>query len=218
MDESILRKIRALIALASSSNPNEAASAMQKAQELMALHGISEADVELSAVQEASAKSGRTNHRPPTWMDALSRVVAQAFGVAVIWNGRNGYVCIGVGPAAEVSAYCFEVLRRQCERDRAAYYKRLRGYRQNRVRRADAFAEGWALAVWQKVRQFAQDCPSIVNQYIEVRYTNLTSYTPKSRMDNSEWHHASNGMAAGRNVDLNHGVGAAGGPIRIGHG
>jgi len=56
-DEKILGKIKKCLALATSSEPHEAAAAMRQAQKLMELHGIGQIDVKRSDIGEVQVSS-----------------------------------------------------------------------------------------------------------------------------------------------------------------
>lgn len=159
MDDSILRKIKRCLALARSSNPNEAATALRQAQALMTKHGVTREDVAASDVGShlSRAEAGRT---PPAHIAMLANMVAGAFGCEIVyapqydgqrWAGRVEFY--GVGTAPEIAGYAFEVLGRQLKRDRNAYLatlnKRLK--RATKVRRGDLYAQGWVRAVSSQV-------------------------------------------------------------------
>jgi hypothetical protein len=161
MDDSILRKIKRCLALAKSSNPNEAATALRQAQALMAKHGVTSEDVVASDVNShtASAGAGKT---PPAHIAMLASMVASAFGVEVVyrashdwqrgkWQGKVEFY--GVGSAPEIAGYAFEVLGRQLKRDRNAFLSSLnkRLSRATKVRRGDLYAQGWVQEVSSQV-------------------------------------------------------------------
>ena len=160
MDKKILDKIKKCLRLAKSSNANEAATALRQAQLLMEKHGVSTDDVTLCDVgfHTASSGNGKTT---PMHMAILIDMVCMAFGTKAVVEHRLDFYgawkrhvkFIGVGSAAEVSGYAFEVLYRQLNRDRNAYLKTLnkRLIRATKVRRADIYCQAWVTAVSRQV-------------------------------------------------------------------
>lgn len=63
IDKQLLLKIRKCLSLAKSANEHEAAAALAKARELMEMHGISDDDLAMAEIEEATARSTR-NVRP----------------------------------------------------------------------------------------------------------------------------------------------------------
>lgn len=208
--DKVLSRIRKCLALSASSNPHEAAAALRQARKLMEQHGISDEQVQLSDVKEKSASAGRDAGKPPAWLSRLALVVSEAFGVARYYNvpivGPCAYVFVGVGPAAEVASYAFTVLRRKCTSARDQHYRQLRGKRYSRIRRADAYAMGWVIAVEAKVREFAQAVPKIVGQYLKVCQPGLVTIKPVNRTSEKDRLHMGAGYIDGQAVDLHHGV------------
>lgn len=159
MDQSILRKIKRCLALAKSSNPNEAATALRQAQAMMNQHGLTREDVAVSDVGSHSADAG-AGRTPSAHVAMLINLVADAFGVYPVYvptHDGSRWVSqvefIGLNGAPEVASYAFEVLGRQLKRDRAAYLKSLdkRLKRTTKVRRGDLYARGWLNAVSRQV-------------------------------------------------------------------
>jgi len=121
-----LAKIKKCMALGRSANPHEAAAAMRQAQKLMAEHGLSDTDVELSDVSETTCAAALN---APDWEVFLANVVAQAFGCDVLWTATRKWIghkprrqmavlFIGVGSHPEIAGYAWQVLDRQCARQR----------------------------------------------------------------------------------------------------
>lgn len=159
MDERILRKIKRCLALARSSNPNEAATALRQAQAMMAQHGVTSEDVAVNDVTSQKAKTG-AGKKPPQYLVMLIKLVSRAFGAEPIYSPEHDgerwsahVEFIGIEGAAEIAAYAFEVLGRQLRRDRTAFLSTLnkRLKRTTRMRRGDLYAEGWLAAVSKQV-------------------------------------------------------------------
>jgi hypothetical protein len=217
--DKIIQRIRKCLALSGSSEPNEAAAALRQAQKLMEKFGISEDQVQVSEVKESACTAGRSVQTPPAWLTEIARLVSAAFCVkhfyGITLTGSCKFVFVGVGPAAEVASYTFTVLRRKCTSARDLYYRRQRGRRASRVRRADAYAWGWAVAVGAKVREFAQTTPKIIGQYLQIHHPGLVNYKPVARHEGVDGMHRMAGWIAGQDVDLHHGV-AGSEPLKIG--
>lgn len=57
MNNRVLEKIKKCLRLATSDNPAEAAAGLRQAQKLMAMHGLTQSDLELSEVSSHRVKS-----------------------------------------------------------------------------------------------------------------------------------------------------------------
>lgn len=146
--ERVLRKIRACLRLASSSNPNEAAAALRQAQKLMAEHGIDASAAEFD-VGCAEASTRQRGSLPPQSIVALAVLIAGGFSCRVIVCRGPGVTIMrfyGSDGAAEVAEYAFTVLRRQLEAAKTRHVRRCRK-RVVKEQRAEAFAVGWVAAV-----------------------------------------------------------------------
>tara|TARA_B100000700_G_scaffold42239_1_gene43243 strand:+ start:1542 stop:2243 length:702 start_codon:yes stop_codon:yes gene_type:complete len=178
MDRKILDKIKKCLALAKSSNANEAAAAMRQAQKLMEIYGVTTDDVAISDVESHTAKAG-AGRTPPSHVAMLANMVAGAFGAEIVycprhdgvrWHGQVEFY--GLNGAAEVAGYAFEVLGRQLTRDRNAYLatlnKRLK--RATKVRRGDLYAQAWVNAVARQV---------VPHQRSEAEGTTIAAYQAK---------------------------------------
>lgn len=96
--EKVIDKIRKLLALATSSNENEAQSAMLMAQRWMAKYNIEMSQVEDAPVdhevveEEADKKRHRTK-----WKRSLAEVIADNFNCDIFFRGHGSYATIFVG-------------------------------------------------------------------------------------------------------------------------
>ncbi len=77
---SLLNRIEKLLALSKSSNPNEAAAALSRAQKLMSMHGISEQELSLSSISEEECEI-MPGIRSVTISCTLANIVAECFGL-----------------------------------------------------------------------------------------------------------------------------------------
>lgn len=220
MDKALLAKIRKCLALARSSNEHEAAAALAKARALMDEHGITDAQIAMAEVDEATARASRTV-KPPKWESYLCRTVERALGVAAFIDARGDRTFVGRGPAPEIAAYAFAVLFRQLKRARADYVAgQLKRCKPGRKRqRADIFSEGWASAVYRKIAELMPErAPdALVDQYLAERHPGLVSINSRSAAMKGRgvWDDYARGHSAGRAVDLNQGVGGAQAPLMI---
>lgn len=218
-----LSKIKKCLALAKSSNPHEAAAAMRQAQKLMAEHQLTDTDIELADVQQVSCNA-RTSG-VPAWESRLARLVADAFGCDLILlreqvligftaKTKTKIVFVGVGCAADIAGYAYDVLSRQCAKDRAAHLakqnKRIKA--STKTARADAFATGWVGGVREKLERFASPEKNtlLIAQYMAQQWPDSTEREAKNRSKNR---FVSNndiyeGHRAGSNAQLDRGVGA----------
>ena len=228
-----LDKIKKCLALAASPEAHEAAAALRQAQKLMAQFGLSETDVTLADVSEVRQQA--QNAPIVQWEASLAFVVAQAFGCETFTTVRpklgntlqvrrqRYYVFIGVGPAPEVAGYAFDVLARQCARDRRHHIgqqsKNCKA--KTKVARGDLYAEGWIAGVHNKLERLAgnERDAALIAQYMEQRHAGMEPADIKSRdkgknVTHNDWHQ---GLQAGRRAELNHGVqGRAAQPLLTG--
>ena len=100
--------------LAKSTNPHEAAIAMNQAIKLMAKHNISNKDIELSQIVEKVAKHAPSNaEKPPRYFSILVSIISSAFGVRanLIWeNNKRKVSFYGFRERPQLAAYTFDVL------------------------------------------------------------------------------------------------------------
>ena len=126
--QKVLEKIKKCLALGESANEHEAAQAIRQAQILMKKYGISEMEVELSAVTEKGVP-----------------VAATLFG-------------IGIKPELAAYAYevLLRQLKKERREYIKNELKAVRLSR-NKTARADQFCTGWVYAIAQKVKEFATE-------------------------------------------------------------
>lgn len=212
--ESIIKRVVKCLELAGSSNPNEAASALRKAQELMAAHNISSEEILAAQVTEKRVTSGRAS-RPPTWMGMLVNMVAEAFAcepISIQRFGSGQIAFVGIDPAPELAGYVFTVLRRQITKDRTEFRKTCRGKEANRTRRADLFAAAWVSAAGSKVSAFAASGENRerIEAYLACHHSDLVIHKPRPLNPTPRDYSAlAAGHGAGKNVRIHHGVDGA---------
>ncbi len=219
-----LSKIKKCLALASSSNPHEAAAAMRQAQKLMAEYAVTETDVSLADVSEQPAAA---QHNTLTiWESALSSMIAGAFGCdhfsrvsrhltkSLDVARKREYIFVGVGAAPQVASYAYSVLSRQCARDRLAHIRKQPKSCKpiTKTARGDEFAWGWVRGVRSLVESFAgtERDQVLIEQYMAARYPDLETKQAKDRAKGRNVSHndMAQGRAAGGKAQLMRGVGA----------
>lgn len=216
-----LSKIKKCLALAGSTNPHEAAAGMRQAQKLMSEHGLNESDVELSDVATATC-SARTNSQP-RWEANLAHMISAAFGCDMLWNRTGRYVewrivhkCevifIGLGAAAQIAGYAWDVLSRQCAKARLAHIRKqpARCKPITLTARGDAFASGWVIGVQSKLDAFTipERNMLLIEQYKAATWPETTSKESKDRTAgrNVSMNDCHEGYMAGKNAELNRGM------------
>lgn len=123
--DSIIEKIRKLLALAESPNEHEAALAAQRAQELMLKHHVEEARVRGGAPE--TAKVGQEKaviyseypapaSRIPYWQLFMMGGIARAFCCDHYYVPGRAIYLVGRESDRQVAKYMFEYLRREVER------------------------------------------------------------------------------------------------------
>lgn len=225
-------KIRKCLALSRSAEPHEAAAALRQAQKLMEAYQVDAADLQQSRVSEA------TREVPAgalvAWQSALARVICDAFGCECLWvrqrllthhltiKRHRRVVFVGLDSSAEVAAYAFDVLFRQCVRARsghiAAQPKTCKPA--TKTARGDRFATGWVQGVSALVSRFAgqtEAATALLEDHMRRKY-DFKTVTPV-RKDVGRAVRPDDymsGIAAGRKADLNRGVGSTSRPLLAG--
>jgi len=101
--EQIIEKVRGLLALAKSSNPNEAALAAQRATALMQKYNLDQAQVDLSRNQPAYTKSAFALESNRRWRHRLMSLICNANFCQFVWyvGKRDGFI---LGRAVNIPA------------------------------------------------------------------------------------------------------------------
>ncbi len=220
--EKIKAKIKKLLALSKSPNPNEAASALKMAQELMAEYKVDVTDVNnIDIADEAASTSYRKN--PPLYENILMKKIKRAFGCLIVYSmGKDkcAWRFIGLQHRVVIAAYIGQVLIRKLKSARAEYIKTLYRVRSKhrKTERADDFCLSWVFAVTDKLPEFAgvsKDEETAIERYFNKSITTTEYVTPIKRSFGNV-NDRLNGMRAGENVQLQHGVGVhSSGPLLI---
>lgn len=189
----IMEKIKKCLALASSSNANEAETAFRQAHKLMAMYNIDQTDIGLLDVEAFTQELQSKGKHPVSWIIRLATVCATAFQCEEIYSQKidrlyqvtNTVTFIGVRPSGELAGYTYEILKRQLTKDRKAYLAtQKRCLLKTRRERADLFALAWIQAVQSIVNKFAevdQSKRQLIKAYIVKKYPNLSQFTPSNR-------------------------------------
>jgi hypothetical protein len=161
VDPRVLDKIKKCLALTASSSPGEAASAMARAQELMARYNVSEAALEeptVGAVERGEqVRSVATATRVKGWELALFRAVGTVFGCEVLFRGAypyGYYLFVGFKEETEVARYTVVVLQRQLSRARATFTRDLDPLLDRRTKTGlvDGYCAGWVRGASERVK------------------------------------------------------------------
>lgn len=218
IDRALIKKIRKLLALAKGSTEHEAAAALAKARAMMTEHGITNEQLAMAEIEEAEARTQRAA-KPPRWETFLASAVQRALNVASFIDGLGTRTFVGRGPSAEIAGYAFAVLYRTLKAQRAAYIaKHLKRCKPARkTQRADIFCEGWAYSVLKKIADLfperARD--ELVEQYLAEHHDLLPVDTRGAKISPQLSGDYWRGVDAGRDVNLNMGVGGSAAPLAL---
>ena len=216
MDKKILARIKKLLALSTSPNANEAASALRRAQELMEEHGISHDQVGMINVTEEEAPTS-SGDKPPQYECNLVGQIAKAFGCRLIYAivyPRNSWRIIGVEHRAQVAHYLTIVLLRKLRNARAEYLKTLyRCKRQTKVRRADEYCLGWCWKAVQKIMEYTGSAEeeAMIERYMQQHHPDTTKLTATNRVSDTDRSKGDlhKGIREASDLQLHGGVGGA---------
>ncbi len=228
-----INKIKKCLALASSSEPNEAAAALRQARALMEKFGVSEEEATLSEITEHGIRaSGKTS--VPEWEANLADTVARSMSCkALFQHGRvtgethirrtfdrrghwrssreNGQmIFLGAGARPEIAAYAFDALRRQLKSARSVFSKTT-----SNKKGIEAYSLGWVIAIAQKVAELAPSDEEIkrIDRAIELRHGEIGTVKERSEIPKEERSKhrldMSRGFYDGKDASLHRGVGEA---------
>ncbi|ECU9383708.1 DUF2786 domain-containing protein [Salmonella enterica subsp. enterica serovar Newport] len=210
MDENkdkAIRRLKKLMALTGSSNANEASAALARAQKLMETQGITQDDIDLSDINESSCDYWPVGaSHPPRYMAYLLQVIKDAFGVDCILLG-DGISFYGLYNRPELAGYTFEVLGRQLIKARRDFIKtqNKRIKASTKTARGDKFAEGWIIAVLDKIEKLARTAREVAlaERWLEKKYTHsVTRPARQSGKTRDNDRALNNGYREGRQARL----------------
>lgn len=229
--DTALAKIKKCLALSKSAEPHEAAAALRQAQKLMQQFDLGEQDVSLSDVREARVSAASTAAN--LWEVELVSLCADSMGCEVFarqlgfYNMAGNfvrsreYVFIGLDAAADVAAYAFSVLQRQCVKARKFHIQTQPRQCKpaTKTARGDAFARGWVSGVRHLVERFAQPARNeqLLLEYLKAKHPNLKPEKVRNseRGRAQDAGHFGSGHQAGQKAELHRGVGATAAPALL---
>lgn len=208
--EDALRRIKKCLALSSSANENEAASALRQAQKLMEQHGLTMDAVHGAEVGEQGAVT-EAWQRPADWEQELANMVKRAFGCALyVHRGRTGdfyteWRFIGLKHHAAMAAYTYQVLSRHALKARKAYTKTLGDWysRSEKTTMAASFTRGFIANVERQVHSLALPPEQVAA--IEKRLETTLGPNPgkvKATQRDFNWNAFDAGKNAGEAINL----------------
>jgi len=211
--DKIKDKIKKLLALSRSPNPNEAASALKMAQELMAEYKIAQSAVNTFDIGEKTVKTVFRD-KPPRYECTLINLISRAFGCKTIFYIKKdacAWVFLGLKHRAEIASFICHVLLRKLRSARSNYLKGLNRVRSKyrKTQRADAFCKGWVHVVTDKLPAFAgvtAEEKKAIELYRDNHHQNLTDIKAINR-SSGRGNDFLNGYRTGKGVELQHGVG-----------
>ena len=125
IDPRILGKIKKCLALAASSNANEAATALRQAQKMMEQHNVDQTTVELGVIATEEVDSICTSTKIKPWEGDLANIVRSSFGLELLWNARTGrfgaFMFIGPEHDLALGIWTFTHIRRCCMKARQEF-------------------------------------------------------------------------------------------------
>jgi hypothetical protein len=217
-------KIKKLFVLSASSNPNEAACALEKAQELMREYSIDIDAAELTDIRCVEVKTRSRGDKAPLHETTLMNAVARAFGCRRAYgftSGEGWYKVnefIGAEHRVQIASYIAEVLLRKMNREREMFIKSLYRVRKKytKICRADEFCQGWVSAVVGKLKVIENNTEEekALDLYEQsLGWTEVDVPAGRTSKNEKDWYA---GHASGRTVEIQSGVGAFGGRLTIG--
>lgn len=217
-----MAKIQKLMRLANNtSSPEEAASAIAKAQAFMREHGISDTEVTFSEISSSSSKGAPSDAKKmPLYMSHLASTIEKAFAVKCVfsWRRTASYALrrvvsfYGQDGRDIVAAYAFDVLSRQLRAARKNYQDtHLRRYvRKNKAALSDKFCEGWVSGAYHAVNALV--ISGVQSQQMQAYTEKMESEgvaavkTREAKQCNGHQQAATLGYSEGKNARIHHGV------------
>jgi len=220
----LIRKVKLLMQLAESDNPNEAAQASAKANELILKHNLDR----LNSHREqryASGHLGTPALRHPTCNMLITSLLEQHYFVQVVWisayvveKGKMGRVpeVSGTPENLQIASYVYDYIRNYTESQWQKYRRETRAGGRGR----SSFARGVVEGFLEKLNERKNDCLSAIRQspnshaviqledpelqtYLQRRYNRLRSISRKTTCD-TDIHAA--GQSRGRSLVISRGL------------
>lgn len=221
VEPAVIDRIKKLLARATSSEPHEAALALEMAQKMMAQHNLTTEAVEVGPIKETSVRSVATKSKAKGWELSLMRGVADAFSCDLMFQSGQSwdemgyrvtdsrmyahYLFIGTAHESKLAGYACEVLLRQLVRARARFTQSLPAHytRGEKTGEVDAYLSGWVRSALAKVSKL-QVRPAVrdaIKKYVERKSGGGKGVGVQQRSGSSEAQQR--GAADGATVDLN---------------
>ncbi len=203
----IVDKIKKLMALGRSSNPYEAARALEKAEALIAEYGISHEQILLKDITNESVPRAGFSQVPPLYEARLMKDIAGAFGVRMYFDG-DAYGFYGKDYRCEIAVYIATVLLRKMRSVRSKYLATLkRSKKSTKTKKADEYMLGWTVVVSLKLIPFAisADDEKSLDTYQKETF-HFQQINPIKRGFSASANDYLKGFKDGSNIELQHGV------------
>lgn len=218
-----LERVKKLLNLSKSGNPNEAALAMNMAVRILQESGLTMEDVGLSEIKSVKLKKVLSSgfNRVPNYETRFLRLMEKAFGIKVIYSkdyGVKTYEFYGPGDRVDMGVYVCEVLVRQLSAARKRYLKEDCNFGNWSVFRtlkrdmADSYCSGWVSGVTDLVNTFVDITPEeqkLIEKFEKINYPNMGETKSRS---GASWNAQgyNKGISDGRNATLNRPVNGSG--------
>jgi hypothetical protein len=194
---------------------------MEKAQELMREYSITVSAADTADIESMEVKTGSRGRRAPVHEARLMNAVAKAFGCRRAYGYTDGggwykvHEFIGPDHRVRIASYVAEVLLRRLRRARSSYMKSLYRVRKRYTKtcRADEFCRGWVFTVTGKLAEIknSPDEEKALDEYERSLGWTARKISPaRSGENKGDW---TNGCRAGKNAEIQGGVGAFGGRL-----
>jgi len=215
-----MAKIQKLMRLANNtSSPEEAASAIAKAQAFMREHGISDTEVTFSEISSSSSKGAPSDAKKmPLYMSHLASTIEKAFAVKCVfsWRRTASYALMrvvsfyGQDGRDVVAAYAFDVLTRQLKAARKKFIAKESWRHKNPITLADRFCEGWAGGAYHAINALviSDEQSQQMQAYSEKMESDgvTAAKTREAKQCNGHQQAAALGYSEGKNARIHHGV------------
>lgn len=216
-ESGILRKVQKLMALASSSNQNEAEQAMIKSQQLLLKHNITLNDVSGEEEEKVFLKRILKQKKENAKMRSIA-IILETFFVNTVYSRNGDYIyleIIGNAVNVEIAEYVANFLSRELDNiwgHAKQLHKQLKG-----LIAKNSFFLGIAKGYCNKIHALKQECNFDVSNALLVIEKKLVEAKemvyPRLSTSKSNAHYcrasSSLGEQAGRQLNINPGIGTS---------
>lgn len=208
IDDSIIKRINKLLALSTSPNENEAASALEMAHNLLAKHNLSMQDIIVK--QEYDIKEYQlAGERHTGWMKGLYNAIADYnYCQLVVMNSARGHSLRLVGQDINIIAtvnmieYATEAIERMAKHQKGKGKTYIASYK------CGIAMSLMARILQKKLAETKTDCRELVvcykeqnDQYLNARYK--VTQAEKNKIQATDGYAYARGYADGKNIALN---------------